>query len=149
MSALTAHESPASGAELHSKFVQAGNSFTMNYSALSTFFGGLEAKIGPPNPKVRAAMVSEHTAAADSQDEFTTGNYCVTTTPQLEWWFVTEPERDGVLWPLEKGLRGSEEKMRQPLPLNELRARLEVENAKLRKLGESPLIEEEAFGARL
>ena len=34
------------------QFVQQGNAFQMKYAGLSTFFGGLEAKIGPPNPDV-------------------------------------------------------------------------------------------------
>jgi hypothetical protein len=61
----------------------------MKYGGLSTFFGGLEAKIGAPNPKVREAMEAEHTEALDSKDEFTADNYGITTTPQQEWRFVT------------------------------------------------------------
>ena len=63
----------ATGAELHSKYAQDGEAFTLQYSDLSTFFGGLEAKIGPPRPYVRKAMEEEHTASSDSHDEFTTG----------------------------------------------------------------------------
>ena len=55
----------------------------MKYGDLSTFFGGLEAKIGPPLPKIQEGMEAEHTAASDSLDYFTTGNYGVTTTPTL------------------------------------------------------------------
>ena len=54
----------------------------MKYSDLSTFFGGLAAKIGPPNSKVSKAMEEEHTASADSKHAFTTSNYGVTTTPE-------------------------------------------------------------------
>ena len=78
----------ATGVELHGKFVQEGAAFTMKYGDLSTFFGGLEAKIGPPRPNVREAMTDEHVRSSDSQDEFTTGNYGVTTTPEIEWSFV-------------------------------------------------------------
>ena len=35
--------------------------------------------------KTVQAMSDEHTKAADSHDEFTTGNYGVTTTPAIEW----------------------------------------------------------------
>ena len=38
---------------------------------------------------------------------------------------------------------------RKALPLDELRVKLEPENVKLREMGEPPLIEEEAYGARL
>jgi hypothetical protein len=34
------------------QFVQQGKAFQMKYAGLSTFFGGLEAKIGPPSPHV-------------------------------------------------------------------------------------------------
>ena len=37
--------------ELHDKFTQDGVSL-LEYSDLSTFFGGLEAKIGTPSPKI-------------------------------------------------------------------------------------------------
>ena len=36
--------------------------------ALNTFYGGLEAKIGPPDPNVEQAMEREHTASADATD---------------------------------------------------------------------------------
>ena len=81
-----------------------------------TFFGGLEAKIGPPRPNVRKAMEDEHTVASDSRDEFTTGNYGVTTTPETEWWFVVEPDKQPE-WPVEEKLRGTPDKMRKPMPL--------------------------------
>ena len=81
----------------------------MQYGDLSTFFGGLEAKIGAPNPKVREAMESEHTTALDSQDKFTSGNYGITTTPQMGWLFIAEPGKEGVEWPAEEKLRGKAE----------------------------------------
>ena len=122
----------------------------MKYGDIATFFGGLEKKIGPPNPRVREAMEAEHTKKDDSRDEFTTGNYGVSTTPEIEWWFVADPEREGLSWPEEAKLRdAAPDKMRKPLPLDELRVKLEPENAKLREMGEPPLIEEEAYGARL
>ena len=46
------------GAELHGKFLQDGAGM-LNFSSLDTYYGGLEAKIGAPNPKVREAMVAE------------------------------------------------------------------------------------------
>eukprot|EP00966_Prymnesium_polylepis_P162300 3751053-Prymnesium_polylepis.1 len=97
----------------------------MKYGDLSTFFGGLEAKISPPRPKVREAMAAEHTTSSDSLDRFTTGNYGVTTTPQIEWWFVTDSERDEE-WPQEEKLRAvSPETMRKPKPLAKMTKRLD------------------------
>ena len=62
-----------SGADVraaHDKFVQEGKAFQLKYQDISTFFGGLEAKIGPPKPKVAEAMEEEHTSAADSNTSF-------------------------------------------------------------------------------
>jgi hypothetical protein len=64
----------ASAAELRDKFCAEG-AFTMAFSGLSTFFGGLERLIGPPNPQLHLQMTREHTASADSKDEFFTPNY--------------------------------------------------------------------------
>ena len=146
-------EAPAAtGGELnvqHGKFVQEGKAFSMQYADLSTFFGGLEKKIGPPDPKVREAMEAEHTKRADSHEEFTTGNYGVTTTPEQEWWFVADPERDGVVWPVEeKLLEAQPDVMRKPLPLAELLARRDEVNQTLRAQKEPELVEEECIGAR-
>ena len=117
---------------------------------LSTFFGGLEAKIGPPRPTVRDAMTTEHIASSDSLDLFTTGNYGITTSPQVEWYFVTEPERNES-WPSEEKLRvSSPERMRKPMPLAEMEKLLSGVNQKLAAIGEKTgLLTVEAFGARL
>ena len=64
------------------------------------------ARARQPNPKVRQAMQEEHTSAADSKDEFTTGNYEVCTTPEIEWGFVAEPECRAE-WPEEEKLRST------------------------------------------
>ena len=93
----------------YNQFIQEGKAFIMQYGGLSTFFGGLEAKIGAPNPKVRETMESEHTKAPDSQGEFTSGNYGITTTPQTEWWFIAEPGKEGIAWPVEEKLRATAE----------------------------------------
>ena len=138
----------ATGAALHSKFVQEGGAFTMQYGDLSTFFGGLEAKIGPPRPKIEEGMKAEHTAASDSHDYFTTDNYGVATTPQLEWQFVADPGAS-IEWPVEEKLRGTPAKMRKPMPLVEMQAKLNKVNEQLDKLEEPRLLLVEAFGARL
>ena len=47
---------------------------------MAVFFGGLEALVGSPNPKVRATMEDEHINRDDSAIEFTTSNYDLHTT---------------------------------------------------------------------
>ena len=138
----------ATGAELHSKFLQEGRNFELVYANLSAFFGGLEAKIGPPDPHVAQGMEREHTGAADSLDMFTTLNYGVTTTPQLEFRFVAEPDRDES-WPVEAKLADAPDKRRKVMSLRGLEAALAQVNAKLREQGATTLLVEEGIGARL
>ena len=109
----------------------------------------LEGKIGAPDPKVQEAMEREHTASEDSHDEFHTGNYRVTTTPKVEWLFVATPDAHTDRWPVEEALSDKPDKQRSPLPVAELRARLEEFNAKLAALSEPELMLAEGFGARL
>jgi hypothetical protein len=139
----------STGAELHSKFAQEGSfDFEMVYGAVATFFGGLEAKIGPPDPLVEDAMAREHLEASDSHEWFTTFNYGVTTTPRLEWWFVAEPERNEA-WPVETKLDDMPERQRKPLASHQLVEAVERFNARLRGLDEAELLRVEGVGARL
>ena len=108
----------------------------------------LEGKIGAPDPKVQEAMEREHTASKDSQAEFTTDNYGITTTSETEWNFVVAPESRRE-WPVERRLAAAPEKQRQPLPLAGLRESLAAQNVRLEALGEPPLLEAEAIGGRL
>jgi hypothetical protein len=144
-----ANEQPATGAELHNKFTADGTCFTFRYGDLSTYFGGLEAKIGAPTPRIHEAMVREHTSEADSQHEFVTGNYDVRTTPKIEWCFVASPATRSE-WPTEGTLVGTApEKMRRPLQLSELETRRTAFNARLFALGEPELMQEEVVAGRL
>jgi hypothetical protein len=131
----------------HDKFQQQG-AFELKFANLSTFYGGLEAQIGPPEVQVALAIEFEHTSAADSCDAFTTSNYGVHTTPRTEYWFVAEPERE-VEWPAEAKLSDASEMRRRPLPSKELDKRLGEKNVELRTLGEPELLREEGVGARL
>ena len=70
--------------ELHGKFLEDGAGL-LSYSGLDTFFAGLEGKIGAPSPDARAAMAAEHTERADSDEDFHTDNYGVTTRSSVEW----------------------------------------------------------------
>ena len=64
----------SAAANSSSKFavVEPGAGFVLKYGDLSTYFGGLEGKIGAPDVKVREAIKKEHTESIDSHDEFTT-----------------------------------------------------------------------------
>ena len=157
--------------QLQAKFMQDGAGL-MAYGDLSTFFGGLEAMVGAPKPRVREAMAAEHTEQPDSHLEFTTENFCVTTTSATEWAFVAEPNsRPHDAWPVEAKLvlaqkpggrksarRGEriaivahERQMsrRTPMPIAELERKIAEQSARLVEQNEPALTLEEAFGARL
>ena len=151
----------ATGAELHSKFAhevaESGKGFTLKYADLSTFYGGLEAKIGTPSPNFAPAMANEHTKSADSQDSFSTSNYGVTTTPEIEWFFVTDADTLAELPPTERDRRCPKEttnvkdeaRRRQPMRLQHLRWKVAEKNTQLAKAHEPVLMLEEAFAGRL
>ena len=81
----------ATAPELQRKFLQSGAGL-MEYSSLTTFFGGLEAKVGRPSPDIENAMMEEHIHMKDSVREFTTDNYGIETTSATEWYFVADPD---------------------------------------------------------
>ena len=133
-------------AEVQEKFLTDGMGL-LEYSDLSTFFGGLEAKVGAPNPKIVDAMAAEHTDRDDSNVELVSSNHHVKTTSAIEWRFVVEPDHpppEG--WPAEAkpGARA-----RAPMSIADMELRLTERNARLRKIKEPPLILAEGFGARL
>jgi hypothetical protein len=134
--------------ELHDKFVQDPRTFELRFGAMGAFYGGLEAFIGSPDPNVRTAMEREHTAAADSGDEFTTDNYEVTTTPTIEWRFVAEPEGHAAAWPAEHKIEAPAAP-RRPLTSSQLAAVLRRKNAELETIDADLLLLEEALAARL
>ena len=78
----------SSASEMHSKFVEEGVGFDLEYADLKSFFGGLEAVVGAPSPKVLEGMKADHCTSADSIFPFDTPNYKMTTTSRIEWWFV-------------------------------------------------------------
>jgi hypothetical protein len=64
-----ANAAAASGAELHAKFLTDGSAFQYSFGSLEQYFGGLEALIGPPSPKLDAELKAEHCNAVDSTVE--------------------------------------------------------------------------------
>ena len=79
--------------ELHERYVQAREGFELQYGSLHSFYGGMQAIVGPPHPRVREQMEREHVEMVDSDEPFTAGNYGVTTTSRTEFWFVADPDR--------------------------------------------------------
>ena len=138
----------ATASQLNVKFAAEGGGFEMKYGDLSTFFGGLERKIGSPNPKIFEAMEREHTKSDDSMDEFTTGNYRVTTTSEMEWNFIVHPKEEPAGgWPVETILRGTDraEIMRKPIDEVKLNQMFTSRNEELHKLDEPVMIWEEVI----
>ena len=161
--------------QLHDKFLQKGAAL-LTYGDLNTFFGGLEAMVGAPLPRVREAMAAEHIRQPDSRLEFTAENYGTTTTSATEWAFVAEPEsRPHDKWPVEAKLvpklvltlqpDGSKSEplrvrfaifahehrkcRRAPMSIPMLRWRVAERGVRLLAQREPALTLEEAFGARL
>lgn len=104
--ALATVEAATSG-EMQNKFSQETRGM-LEYGSLSVFFGGLEALVGSPNPKVRATMAEEHSARSDSAREFTTSNYDLRTTSAVEWDFAATPDAPPAGgWPVEEKIRAA------------------------------------------
>ena len=104
--ALATVEAATSG-EMQTKFSQDTHGM-LEYGSLSVFFGGLEALVGSPNPKVMATMAEEHSARSDSELDFTTGNYELRTTSAVEMAFVATPDAPPAGgWPVEEKIRAA------------------------------------------
>ena len=98
-------------------------------------------------------MRREHCEAAGSLTYFTTGNYRIATTAQIEWWFVVSPETGRAVlglkeWPPEN--RWSDPKhQRSARPLSAYDGQWREVNRQLLDRGSPPLTEEEFIGLRL
>ena len=144
------------GAELHAKFVQDGVGFTLSYGGLDTFWRGLEALVGAPNPKLAESIEREHTACADSQLPFQSANYLTKTTSHTEYLFVFEPDAGlktlGIdEWPSEAAGAGDEgaPHRRRARTLAEFEPAIAAINAKLVANGTALFLPAEAACARL
>lgn len=143
----------ATSDEMNSKFMQESGTYGLSYGDLSTFFSGLEGLAGSPDVKFKEAMEQEHCKAADSMSEFTAGNYRITTTPRVEWHFVSHPE-DGPgqvglqQWPEEDGLPG-EMRGREAKAPDYFKQGLADLNNLLREAKEPEVLLDEQIGLRL
>lgn len=141
-------------AEVMSKF---SGQIELSYGGLDSFFGGLEARIGAPQPKVAEAMEAEHTAHAESKAPFRTSNYGIETTTEAEWLFVCAPDFDHALsrlglprWPDESSeIVRDRSRCRQPQPLERFVKAAEVLNRELERTHQPAIIREEIVAARL
>lgn len=135
----------------------------LSYGGLNKFFGGLEAVVGVPSPRVHEAMMGEHTEREDSNLEFKTPNYGITTTSKSEWNFVADPLSASLHgWPSEtidvwyrptstagEASNSPQRVKRVPMPLQQLMELMEVQNTRLRAMQEPELVLTEALGGRL
>lgn len=114
---------PLTAAELTSKFVSEDGAATLSFGGLKSFFGGLEAAVGTPSPRVREAMQREHCSSKDSTDQLVASNCAprhampqhsthapmphaptwlptradgIITTSCIEWWFAAEPTEEAL-----------------------------------------------------
>lgn len=74
------------GEEFNDKFMS--SNFDLAYGDSNKFYGGLEKMIGAPMSQFLRAMFFEHCASAESDEEYTTGNYEITTTSRIEFAFA-------------------------------------------------------------
>lgn len=146
----------ACGSELHGKFVQDTQNFELAFGQLSAFFGGLEAHIGAPSARVFEAMEAEHCKRDDSNKEWRTGNYFVSTTPLIEWHYVVHTDRGpkevGLEeWPRETKFLGTggEEQGRKPRNLESYKVLFDGVNQQFKGMGEEKLSHAELVGVRL
>ena len=140
---------PATASELANQWAEEGAGDLL-YGGLPSFFSGLEARIGSPDPKVFKDMEQDHCGKPDSHIEFTTGNYSVVTTSDIEWKFVAQPETQ-IRWPIEERLAnaGNNDHMRKLLPCAILERRMDMQNRRLDAIGADLLTWAEVVGGRL
>jgi hypothetical protein len=118
------------------------------FATLDDFYKGPQELIGTPNPKIFAGMEDEHCFRGNANNQFTAGNYNVTTTPKLEWEFVVSP-RTGFEYP------HTPEDTKLWLPGNDWKGKVGRAPKDLRVFLEKPevnlagLLREEVIGLRL
>ena len=124
-----------------------GDTFTLSYGGMSSFFGGLDSLVGQPASSLDDAVLAEHTRAQDSHAEFSTSNYSTVSTSEVEYWFVNDPSRQRLVilglteWPSNS--------TREPLPLEHFEPELRKINLKLSAIDESAILVIELMGGRL
>ena len=85
---LATHRTVGEAHAQNGKFLQEATARELSFGDLATFFGGLEALVGPPNANVLFAVDQEHRHCEDSAAPFATPNYAIRTTSEIEHAFV-------------------------------------------------------------
>ena len=81
----TEQQAEGSSSSSSSSASSASKGFTLVFGALEDFVVGVEQLVGAPDPvSLSAGMRKDHSAGRDARVEFTTGNYGVTTTSEVE-----------------------------------------------------------------
>ena len=139
-----AHAEAVATAHAQSKFA---GQVEMSFGGLDAFYGGLEAQIGPPQPKVFEGMEAEHLRGPDAEVEWTTANYGLLTTTVAEWRFVVDAE--ATVHDEAEELLPDRSRCRQPTPLHVFEKASEARNEVLRRAKQPQLTRDEIIGARL
>ena len=119
--------------------------------------------LGAPNPNLDRAMLEEHCHAADSHAGFTSDNYGVHTTSEIEWLYVVEPSAPSVpvalgrlryaTWPqhARTAMEADEENefVRTPRAPSEFEGAMDDANDQLAKQGFEPIGHCEFLATRL
>ena len=142
----------ATNVELQSKFAGA---IELSYGGLDTFFGGLEAIVGSPNPKLFEGMAADHTdgPGTESTDTFVAGNYGVQTSSKVEWFYGVDADATPAQFGLDAWPAESEEKLpdravaRKRQPIDELWSAAKAHNEALEQAKEPPVLKEEVIAA--
>ena len=124
--------------------------------------GATKAQLGVRSDEPMEDVRREHCECDDARLHFTSTDYGVTTTSELEYWFVVAPEKGlghlglrGGGWPQETSTAacGADPRAptprRKPRPLRELEPRWREVNARLDALKCPPVEREELIAARL
>lgn len=145
----------------------AESTFTLSFAGLDAFFGGLEHRLGTPDPNLLRAMRFEHCDRPDANEKFTTSNYSITTTSHVEWLYVVAPGDteqlaragqhltefmgDLVAFPNEErdSVRAEDCRARMPMPVESLLPEMERLNERLAALKHRTLRFEELVSGRL
>jgi hypothetical protein len=78
------HAPPPGSEAAESKFA----TFVHPSGTIEDYQKGLSSRIGFPHLQFYSAMEAEHSSMAGTSTPFTTRNYGITTTPQMEWLYV-------------------------------------------------------------
>ena len=143
---------------------------SLAFGDVPMLLAGIEALVGEPEADVEAAMKREHCAAVDSDAEWMTSNYDITTTSRQEFWFVVDPfdrQTDEAkhffrgVWPAEgERIQRAEveertkdpsrsSQCRQPVELSSFDGERRAKDAQLYVLGIAKLSNAECVGLRL